>query len=100
MSKEKYILITIAVLMLLAILTGCTKINYDKVYPVGTRFDYAAGPLSDLKNMDGTGRTPTDPWIIDTVIINGYGGGWTAYKVTSANGMHTRMSNADIKVIH
>lgn len=76
-------------------LTSCTKENNDKIYPIGTRFDYAVGSLHDLIQQ---GSTPDDPFVIDSITPDAYGSS-IGYYVTSANGMHYTMSDCDIKVV-
>jgi hypothetical protein len=81
---------------LCALMASCTKTNYDKIYPVGTKFNYAAGPLSDLVQ---SGITPKNPFMIDSISLNSYGSAM-GYCVTSANGIHYTMSDADIKLVN
>jgi len=81
---------------LCALMASCTKVNYNKIYPVGTKFNYAAGPLSDLIQ---SGMTPTNPFLIDSISPNSYGSAM-GYYVSSANGIHYTMSDADIKPIN
>ena len=89
--KKILLAITLSTLM-----ASCTKTNYDKIYSVGTKFNYAAGPLSDLVQ---SGITPTNPFLIDSISPNSYGSAM-GYCVTSANGIHYTMSDVDIKPVN
>ena len=75
--------------------TSCSKENYSAIYPVGTKFDYAAGSLHDLVQQE---TAPTNPFVIDSICPNTYGG-MVGYYVSSSNGMHYTMSDTDIKVV-
>jgi len=75
---------------------SCTKTNYNKIYAVGTRFNYAAGSLRDLIQ---TGKTPTNPFLIDSISPGAYGDEM-GYRVVSSNGIFYTMSDADIKQIN
>jgi len=88
-------LICVSVLML-CIITSCTKVNYNKVYAVGTKFNYAAGPLSDLVQ---SGKTPTNPFVIDSISPGTYGDSM-GYHVVSSNGIYYTMSDSDIKEVN
>ncbi|MHB8209120.1 hypothetical protein [Mucilaginibacter sp.] len=81
--------------LIVTIAASCTNINYHTIYPIGAKFNYAAGPLTDLVQ---SGRVPTDPFTIDSIVPHSYGN-WVGYFVTSANGISYTMSNADIKII-
>ncbi|WP_179412520.1 hypothetical protein HDF19_04680 [Mucilaginibacter sp. E4BP6] len=93
LNLMKKLLLAITVCTLMA---SCTKTNYDKIYPVGTKFNYAAGPLSDLVQ---SGKTPENPFSIDSISPNSYGSAM-GYYVSSANGIHYTMSDIDIKPVN